>query len=353
MSIFIKETEPAAVHKIESFGMGPYKEYRIPGIVVTEKGTLLFCYEGRMESHNDWAQIDIVVLRSEDHGKTVSRTVIADSKGEEGGQPVTWNNPVLVADGELIHLIYHKNYEKAYYCVSEDDGITFSGPVEITGAFREFDYGWNVCASGPGHGIVTRDKTLMVPVWIADGEVLDEAGRKKAHNPSTSGLIYSKDRGKTWHAGALASGITNANETSIAELPDGRILFNIRNGEPEKCRVLAVSSDGLTQIDEWWKEEELPDPKCFGSMVKMGESGIGFVNCANRDLDHPSGKRIFLTVSESRSGKDWNPLIYVDTFGGYADLAWDEKHLYVFYEQCVWKEELKRVNHLILKVYGL
>lgn len=354
MGGFTEETKADGVHIIETFGLGPYLEYRIPGIVVTKKGTLICCYEGRMENRNDWAQIDIVVLRSTDRGKTMSRTVIAGLDGNEEGQVVTWNNPVLIADGELVHLIFHKNYEKAYYCVSRDDGITFTDPVEITGAFREFDYEWNVCASGPGHGIVTQDGILMVPVWIANGEVLDEGGRKKAHNPSTSGLIYSRDRGKTWHAGAMVSGVANANETSIAELPDGRILFNIRNAEPEKCRVLAVSSDGIKGIDEWWKEEELADPKCFGSMVKMEDGSVAFVNCANRNLEHPEGKRLFLTVYESSmDGRNWKPLVNVDIHGGYADLTADKDHLYVFYEQCVWTEDLKRVNHLILKVYGV
>ena len=196
MRQFETESLPEAAYTVESFGRGLYLEYRIPGIVVTENGTVICCYEGRMDTHNDWAQIDILVCRSTDGGETFARQVIAGSAGvlddagkkesnaasdrvldaasdkasdkaldaasnktlhktPEQQESVTWNNPVLIQDGELVHLLFHKNYETAYYCFSDDDGITFSEPVEITTAFREFPWEWNVCASGPGHGIVT------------------------------------------------------------------------------------------------------------------------------------------------------------------------------------------------------
>lgn len=359
MSGFEKETKPEAAYAVEAFGKGPYMEYRIPGIVATQKGTLILCYEGRMAVHNDWSQIDVVILRSEDEGKNFSKVKVISGGGEEYGEDgyggtVTWNNPVLIADGELVHLIYHKNYETVYHCVSEDDGMTFSGPVEITDTFREFPYEWNVCASGPGHGIKAKSGRLLVPVWIANGEILDGTGRSKAHNPSTSGVIYSDDRGKSWHAGAMVTGVANANETSIAELPDGRILFNIRNSEPEKCRVLGISEDGTGELTELWKDPELPDPKCFGSMIRIGGERTGFINCANNDLEHQLGKRIYLTFYESStSGKCWKPSVNVDVYGGYADAAVYGNRLFVFYEQCVWREDLRRVNFLMLKKYAI
>lgn len=349
-----KETRPKASSVVETFGCGPYKEYRIPGIVVLDSGTVMCCYEGRMESHNDWARIDIVVLRSTNKGRDFTRTVIASSDGLSQEENVTWNNPVLIADKELVHLIFHKNYETAYHCVSFDDGVTFSKPRDITQAFQEFDYPWNVCASGPGHGISLKSGRLLVPVWIANGEKLDESGRRKAHNPSTSGAVYSDDRGGTWHAGAMVSGITNANETSAAETADGTVLFNIRNGEPEKCRVLGISSDGGLNLKRVWKEESLPDPKCFSGTANLADGRIILVNCANRDLEHPAGKRLFLTVWTSVKGSgDWKTQIYVDFYGGYADVAAFGGEIYVFYEQCVWTEEFKRVNRLILKRYQM
>lgn len=375
MRQFETESLPEAAYTVESFGQGLYMEYRIPGIVVTEKGTVICCYEGRMDTHNDWAQIDIVVCRSTDGGETFTRQVIAGSveapdsamdkaldkvpnqvsnQTPEQQEPVTWNNPVLICDGELVHLVFHKNYEMAYHCVSEDDGVTFSEPVEITAAFQEFPWKWNVCASGPGHGIVTENGRLLIPVWMACGEPLDEDGRKKAHQPSVAGAVYSDDRGKTWHAGALVNGVCNANETTLAERTDGSILFNFRNHEAEGCRVLGVSTDGVSGFEKIWKETGLPDPKCFGSMVRMPDGRLGFINCANADRTHPLGERIFLTYYVSGDdGEHWKPSVFVDTYGGYADVTADGERLYVFYEQSVWNEELRRVNHLILKRYQL
>lgn len=348
-----KETQPQASYVVERFGAGPYMEYRIPGMVVTCRGTLICCYEGRMDTHNDWASIDIVVCRSTDEGKSFTRQVIAS--GDEAGEadsPETWNNPVLIADDELVHLVFHKNYESAYYCFSSDEGESFSDPVDITEAFLEFPFRWNVCASGPGHGIVTERGRLMIPVWLAAGEVLDSTGRIKAHNPSTAGVIYSDDRGRTWQAGTLVDGIKNANETTIAQISGGRILFNFRNGEELRCRVLGISPDGVSGFTKIWTETGLPDPQCFASMVKADGQALYFINCANNNLDHPMGKRIFLTCFRSEDdGTVWTPVILVDTYGGYADLAVFGDKLYVFYEQSTWNDTLRRVHGLMMKQF--
>src|SRR5689334_15223540 len=48
-----------------------YHHVRIPGMVVTQKGTILAYGEARHgEAANDWADIDIVLRRSEDGGKS-------------------------------------------------------------------------------------------------------------------------------------------------------------------------------------------------------------------------------------------------------------------------------------------
>ena len=44
--------------------------YRIPGIVVTPKGTVLAYSEARRNSSSDWGEIEIHLRRSTDGGKT-------------------------------------------------------------------------------------------------------------------------------------------------------------------------------------------------------------------------------------------------------------------------------------------
>src|SRR5687767_10881265 len=100
----------ADVQKIDLFmaGEGGYASYRIPGIVATKKGTLLAYCEARKNSAADWGQIDVVMRRSSDGGKTwdAPRKIVAppaDAKRnpvapqrKDGG--ITVNNPVAIVD---------------------------------------------------------------------------------------------------------------------------------------------------------------------------------------------------------------------------------------------------------------
>jgi sialidase-1 len=116
----------------------------------------------------------------------------------------------------------------------------------------------------------------------------------------------------------------DANETSCAELPDKSLLFNIRHSDEPRARALAVSRDGGETVGPVRFESSLPDPRCFGSMVRAGED-VYFINCAD-----PKG-RVNLSVKRL-DGEKWTLVSRVDKLGGYADLAWDGEKLCVFYE---------------------
>ena len=53
-------------------GTAGYALYRIPGVVVTAKGTLLAYCEARKSASGDWGTIDVLMRRSTDGGKTWS-----------------------------------------------------------------------------------------------------------------------------------------------------------------------------------------------------------------------------------------------------------------------------------------
>src|SRR5690349_23780085 len=57
-------------------GHGGYKLYRIPGIVVTRRGTILAYCEARKFTGGDWDTIDIELRRSTDGGQTFSEPQI-------------------------------------------------------------------------------------------------------------------------------------------------------------------------------------------------------------------------------------------------------------------------------------
>lgn len=330
-----KISEKVIVRKMS----GGYREYRIPGILCMQNAAFL-AYEARAEAAGDWGDIDVVVSRMEKDGSIKEMLKIGKSHLPKDGTMRTYNNPTLIPDGERIHMIFHINYERAFIVTSEDRGETWTKPQEITAAYQEAKFNWNVCATGPGHGIQTKSGRLVVPIWLANGKV-HEDGLTRDHWPSVAGCIYSDDHAKTWHFGLTTEGICDANETSVTELPDGNLLFNFRNRNEEKRRVLGISKDGGESIEKYWMPEALIDPMCFGAVATAPDGTVLFANCNSQH------KRVDLTLKASAdAGKSWKSVWGIDPVSGYADLAVDNGRAYVFYERLSYKNNI--IEELVL-----
>lgn len=321
-------------------GENGYHSFRIPGILPAENGALLLCCEARAENAGDWGDIDVVVWRMEADGSRRQTLKIGSSHLSPDGTMRTYNNPVLIPDGgERVHLIYHRNYERAFVVTSADGGRTWGESREITAAYRESPFAWNVCATGPGHGIRMRDGRLVASIWLANGA---QEGLVRKHWPSAAGCIVSDDHGQTWHAGALAQDacIVNGNETTVAQLPDGRLLFNFRNMNPSRRRVLALSENG-EQLGKIWVCDALPDPMCFAGQA-AGEKGVLFGNCVSEE------KRVDAAVKYSKdAGETWEKIWNVDQQAGYIDIAYANGRVYAFYERYSYENRI--VESLVLK----
>lgn len=121
--------------------------HRIPGVVVTPKGTVLAYCEARRNNSADWGEIEIHLRRSTDGGKTWDAPrqiahrdvrIEGNPRKQQGGErEQTVNNPVAIIDHTTgaIEFIYCVNYARAFSMRSTDDGITWSDPVEITASF--------------------------------------------------------------------------------------------------------------------------------------------------------------------------------------------------------------------------
>ena len=164
-----------------------YTDFRIPGIVATNKGTLLRYCECR-RSRSDWADIDIKIARSEDEG-THWKTVLSIKSGGN-----TLNNPVMFVNGDQLVFLYCKNYKEIWKRVSTDDGNSFSD-AERVDFESSVNFFYNVVAVGPGHGIVHNGR-LVAPVWFAYNQE-----NEKKHRPSFISTLYSDDSGITWSVG--------------------------------------------------------------------------------------------------------------------------------------------------------
>lgn len=344
-------------------GKGGYASFRIPCLAVTGNGTLLAFCEARRTTGGDWGAIDILLRRGTDGGKTWSAPQkVAEVDGPKPKNPVamkqnlgranevTYNNPLVIVDGKTraVHLLFCLEYMRAFYVRSDDDGLTFTRPVEITNTFDEFRkrYGWQVLAVGPGHGIQLASGRLLAPVWLSTGT----GGH--AHRPSVAATIYSDDHGRSWHAGDIAAGETdelvNPSEAMAVQLADGRVMLNMRHESTSHRRAIAFSADGATGWTKPTFDEQLLEPICLASLCRLSEQSHGRKNrilFANpHNLKRADGKAIAgrgrdrknLSIKLSYDeGRSWPVSKSLEPGpSGYCDLAvGPDGMIYCLYEQ--------------------
>jgi sialidase-1 len=296
-----------------------YETYRIPGVVVTKTGAILVYCEARKSAKSDWGTIDVMLRRSIDAGATFDapRKIVEPPKATG----VTVNNPLAIADPEsgAVHFLYCTDYAHCFHMRSDDDGQTFSKPTDITPAFEELrpKYDWKVIATGPGHGIRLKTGRLLVPVWLANGKTA------QAHRPSCVATIYSDDNGQSWHAGEIAVNNTNQtpnpSECMAVELPDGRVMLNIRNESPKHRRLTSISKDGISNWSTPEFDESLFDPICMASIVRVKDQLVW----SSPAGDGKSKVRTNLTLRLSTdSGKTWPARKLLEPgIAAYSDLA--------------------------------
>ena len=317
--------------------------YRIPGVVVTTKGTVLAYCEARKNNSSDWGEIEVHLRRSIDGGKTWElQKKIAHSgtrfegnptKKVDGKKEQTVNNPVAIINRQTgnIHFLYCVNYSRCFSMQSNDDGITWSKPVDITATFEPFrsKYNWNVIATGPGHGIQLKNGRLVVPIWLA-------YGKPGEHKPSAAATIFSDDQGKTWKAGDIPlpneGELGNPNETMITELSDGSVMLVNRNVSKSNRKLITTSPNGATNWTTPFFHPQLWEPICMASIVSHPSNPGTLIysnphtlalDAAKKEIPKGSGKRENLSIKLSRDdGKTW-PISKTLEVGpsAYSDLA--------------------------------
>jgi sialidase-1 len=323
--------EPVKIDIFEG-GKDGYITYRIPALVVTGRGTLLaFC--AARKDYSDWADIDVAMRRSTDGGRTWEpMRIIAD-----GGKPPT-DNPVPIVDRKTgaVHFLYQVNYARVYYMRSDDDGKTFSQPVDITATVEKFrpEYSWTVIAPGPGHAIQLKNGRLVVPVWMSPDH---------SHRPSEVSTIYSDDGGKTWERGEILPRVLHHPSEHVAvELADGRVMLNIRNEGEEHRRAVSFSRDGATGWTKPVFDQTLFEPVCMASLIRLDARRLLFANpdssgnpkvtsAKNRMLTR---ENLTLRISDDE-GKSWKVSKALEPGrSGYSDLAvGPDGTIYCLYER--------------------
>lgn len=273
------KTERRLGASVRQSGDDGVEAYRIPGLVTSLKGTLIAVYDIRYNSSLDLqSNIDIGVSRSTDGGRTWGKMRKAMDMGEWGGLPQAMNgigDPSVLVDektGEIFILalwthditgdrawtatgqgMLPQETGQMMLCSSKDDGLTWSAPVNITSQIKNPE--WYLTLQGPGRGITMADGTLVFPFQYIDSTRIPNAG-----------IIYSKDRGKTWHKSVSAK--SNTTEAQVAEISPGILMLNMRDNRGTG-RAVAITKDmGLT-----WAEHPssgaLIESICMGSLLMV------------------------------------------------------------------------------------
>lgn len=255
-------------------GQDGYHTYRIPAIVVATNGTALAFCEGRKNSRSDSGQIDLLLKRSTDGGKTWSaQQVIWSDDTNTCGNPVpvvdqttgivwllmTWN---LGVDKEA-QILYQqaRDTRRVFVTHSSDNGLTWTKPQEITSAVKKPEWGWY--ATGPANGIqlmrsVHRGR-LVIP---ANHSTLTTS----TQSITRSHIIFSDDHGKTWQLGGIEEEMTN--ESTVVELSNGDLLHNMRSYHKKNRRAVATSKDGGATWSPVKLDDALIEPVCQGSILR-------------------------------------------------------------------------------------
>jgi sialidase-1 len=292
-------------------GQDGYHTYRIPALVVTTQGTVLAFCEGRKNSWGDAGDIDLLVKRSTNHGKTWSRQqVVWDDASNTCGNPCavvdrvtgtiwllsTWNR----GDDHEKDIIAgtSRDTRRVFVTHSTDDGKSWSKPLEITAAAKLTNWTWY--ATGPGNGLQIEQGAHQGRLVIPCDHIEADSKHYYSH------ILYSDDHGKSWKLGG-STPQHQVNECEVVELAGGRLMLNMRNYDSaKKCRQVAVSEDGGLSWKDQHLDETLIEPRCQAAIERYSWPGaksrsvILFSNPAS-----PS-KRVSLTVRASfDEGQTW------------------------------------------------
>ncbi len=358
-----------------------YRHCRVPSCVVSPGGVAMAFTEARIhpgegspQQHNDYWNIDVLMRRSDDAGLTWDGPQVVVGHRDYGGGPI--HNFVPIADPfeKCVHALFMQGYRRLFYIRSDDEGRTWTRPREITQVAEAIRgrYAWTAFAVGPGHGLCKQRGPslgrLIVPAWMCAAT----PGAGDPHRPSDLTLLYSDDHGQAWQAGPTVAAheqlsqdgiaIGTPNETTVAELSDGSVMFNSRNESSPFRRVTSGSPDGITHLSIPRFDPHLIDAQCHASLLVVPSHDahdlLVFTHPDSLDRDLPGSTarardRKNLTAKLSRdAGRSWQTLQVIEPGpSGYSDLALlpDGRVLCVF--ECGMINNMYDTRHIAAAVF--
>ncbi|MFJ8822868.1 exo-alpha-sialidase [Streptomyces sp. NPDC102467] len=341
-----------------------YACYRIPAVVKTAKGTLLAFAEGRTNDCSDAGDIDIVVKRSEDGGRTWSPLQVVNE-----GAGDTHGNPAPIADLRTGRIVLAETYNTGrtdgkncevpcdrtpHLQYSDDDGRSWSAPRDLSDELLPADFNsWY--ATGPVHGIqLTKGRhrgrlvfTVNAETWNGERSEMGvpPAGGWGRVTANHAALMVSDDHGEHWRVGAkdswpIADDGTfrqKPSEMTLAERSDGTLYVSGReqDGTDPGHRTHAVSRDGGDSfVRPFAAIPDLYVPQVQGSVLPVGKGGRQLLLACPGD---PDRRRTMTVRSSYDGGRTWESFdrstVVTTDWSGYSDLVQaDAGHVGLMYE---------------------
>ncbi|MFA5688218.1 MAG: sialidase family protein [Kiritimatiellales bacterium] len=293
-------------------GNDGYNTYRIPALITAADGTVLAFCEGRRDGKGDTGKIDLIIKRSMDGGKNWSDQTVIWADGDN-----TCGNPCAVMDENTGRIFLFSTWNlgsdherdimagtsadtrRVFYLTSDDHGVTWSKPVEITSSAKRNNWRWY--ATGPGTGI-------QLKYGMKKGRLIIPANHSFNLDDGTSiygaHVIYSDDGGKNWQIGD--SVVPGANESQSVELLDGTLVLNSRNHLYRGTRIIARSPDGGERWTNVDYQSNLIEPRCQAGFIRYSPNKFSAENILL--FSNPAeSKRIRMTIKASADeGQTWN-----------------------------------------------
>ncbi|MFF4732828.1 exo-alpha-sialidase [Streptomyces mirabilis] len=313
-----------------------YACFRIPAVVRSTHGTLLAFAEGRVHDCGDAGDIDIVVKRSTDGGRTWGPLQVVNE-----GAGDTHGNPAPIVDRETGRIVLAETYNPGrtdghgcdvpcdrtpHLQYSDDDGLSWSAPRDLSTEFLPPN--WNSWyATGPVHGIqLTRGRHAGRLVFGVNTETWN-GSRVTANNAA---LITSDDGGDHWRIGAsdswpIAEDGTfrqKPSELTLTERADGSVLVSGReqDGTDLGHRTQTVSRDGGDSFTAPFRDlPGLYAPQVQGSVLRLGDRIL--LACPG----DPDRRRTMMIRSSYDGGRTWDSVdrgtVVTTDWSGYSDLV--------------------------------
>lgn len=298
ISLFSFGVSPA--QELDFIDLFPQKEgiacYRIPSIVTAPNGDLITAIDERVPSCADLRDnknINLVIRRSTDNGKswTPIQRVVDYSRGQSASDPSMIVDRVTNTIFMFFNYMNLEHEPQIYYLKyikSQDNGKSWSDPVDITAQISKPQWHKDFKFITSGRGIQTRKGILLHTLVNLDHGL---------H------LFKSEDHGNRWQL--IDSPLIPGDESKVVELSDGSWMINSRLNRKGYRQTFTSSDEGKTWASR--PDHSLVDPGCNAGIIRYSpkkptpQKGILLFVNANHKTDR---KNLTLKISTD-DGKSW------------------------------------------------